>query len=233
MHSTRAAAPDLHLVQDLLHFLACFTPALVPRRWCLLCMCGWWLRGCCALLRQDIPVLANARRCYFSGLSGSWNKVGFGVALCAVPINGTIGKHEPTSLSHEALIRKAVLLVTDGTCTLLFQKTYVLIEALTEYTKADHTLVCFYQHYTDLLGKMNSKEVDAVWQVIIGARVVLTPKQQEFLKLESSWMTSLRLSEMAAEAAYQSVFWFEMAFHSKIVFNLTLVKLKTFKNDQN
>nr|XP_005284977.1 diablo homolog, mitochondrial-like [Chrysemys picta bellii] len=164
-------------------------------------MCGWWLRGCCALLRQDIPVLANARRCYFSGLSGSWNKVGFGVALCAVPI---VQKHEPTSLSHEALIRKAVLLVTDGTCTLLFQKTYVLIEALTEYTKADHTLVCFYQHYTDLLGKMNSKEVDAVWQVIIGARVVLTPKQQEFLKLESSWMTSLRLSEMAAEAAYQS-----------------------------
>uniref|UniRef100_A0A674ISC3 Direct IAP-binding protein with low pI n=1 Tax=Terrapene triunguis TaxID=2587831 RepID=A0A674ISC3_9SAUR len=106
-------------------------------------------------------------------LSGPWNKVGFGVALCAVPINGTIGKHEPTSLSHEALIRKAVWLVIDGT-------------SLTEYTKAGHTLVCFYQQYTELLGKMNSKEVDAVWQVIIGARVVLTPKQQEFLKLEST-----------------------------------------------
>uniref|UniRef100_A0A674IL21 Direct IAP-binding protein with low pI n=1 Tax=Terrapene triunguis TaxID=2587831 RepID=A0A674IL21_9SAUR len=146
-------------------------------------MCGWWLWGCCALLRQDIPVLVNARRCYFSGLSGPWNKVGFGVALCAVPINGTIGKHEPTSLSHEALIRKAVLLVL-----VLFslKKTYVLTEALTEYTKAGHTLVCFYQQYTELLGKMNSKEVDAVWQVIIGARVVLTPKQQEFLKLEST-----------------------------------------------
>uniref|UniRef100_A0A2D4L1H0 Direct IAP-binding protein with low pI n=1 Tax=Micrurus paraensis TaxID=1970185 RepID=A0A2D4L1H0_9SAUR len=32
----------------------------------------------------------------------------------------------------------------------------------------------------------------------------MTSKQQEYLKLESRWMTALRLSEMAAEAAYQS-----------------------------
>lgn len=32
----------------------------------------------------------------------------------------------------------------------------------------------------------------------------MTTKQQEYLRLESSWMTALRLSEMAAEAAYQS-----------------------------
>nr|XP_042708402.1 diablo homolog, mitochondrial isoform X2 [Chrysemys picta bellii] len=126
-----------------------------------------WFRCCSALLRQHFPVLANARRRCFSGLSGPWNKmvgVGFGVALCAVPI---VQKHEPTSLSHEALIRRAISLVTDSTCTLLSQTTYALIEALTEYTK-------------------------------------MTTKQQEFLKLESSWMTALHLSEMAAEAAYQS-----------------------------
>uniref|UniRef100_A0A8C0GSN3 Direct IAP-binding protein with low pI n=1 Tax=Chelonoidis abingdonii TaxID=106734 RepID=A0A8C0GSN3_CHEAB len=95
-----------------------------------------------------------------------------------------IGKHEPTSLSHKVLIRKAVSLVIDSTCSLLSQKMYVLIE----YTEVRQTLVCFYRQYTDLLGKMNSKEVDAVWQVIIGARVVMTPKQQEFLKLESTYV---------------------------------------------
>uniref|UniRef100_A0A452IPI2 Direct IAP-binding protein with low pI n=1 Tax=Gopherus agassizii TaxID=38772 RepID=A0A452IPI2_9SAUR len=163
-----------------------------------------WFRCCSALLRQGFPVLANARRRCFSGLSGQWNKmvgVGFGVALCAVPI---VQKHEPTSLSHEALIRRAISLVTDSTCTLLSQTTYALIEALTEYTKAVYTLVSLYRQYTNHLGKMNSKEEDAVWQVIIGARVEMTTKQQEFLKLESSWMTALHLSEMAAEAAYQS-----------------------------
>nr|XP_048677620.1 diablo IAP-binding mitochondrial protein isoform X2 [Caretta caretta] len=126
-----------------------------------------WFRCCSTLLRQSFPVLANARRRCFSGLSGPWNKmvgVGLGVALCAVPV---VQKHEPTSLSHEALIRRAVSLVTDSTCTLLSQATYALIESLTEYTK-------------------------------------MTTKQQEFLKLESIWMTALHLSEMAAEAAYQS-----------------------------
>ncbi|XP_077691073.1 diablo IAP-binding mitochondrial protein isoform X2 [Eretmochelys imbricata] len=126
-----------------------------------------WFRCCSALLRQSFPVLANARRRCFSGLSGPWNKmvgVGLGVALCAVPV---VQKHEPISLSHEALIRRAVSLVTDSTCTLLSQATYALIESLTEYTK-------------------------------------MTTKQQEFLKLESTWMTALHLSEMAAEAAYQS-----------------------------
>lgn len=108
------------------------------------------------------------------------------------------------SLSNDALIRRAVSLVTDSTATLLSQTTYALIEALTEYTKAVYTLVSLYKQYSDLLGKMNSEEVDAVWQVVIGARVDMTTKQQEYLRLESSWMTALRLSEMAAEAAYQS-----------------------------
>ncbi|NXP95589.1 DBLOH protein, partial [Passerina amoena] len=108
------------------------------------------------------------------------------------------------SLSNDALIRRAVSLVTDSTATLLSQTTYALIEALTEYTKAVYTLVSLYKQYSNLLGKMNSEEVDAVWQVVIGARVDMTTKQQEYLRLESSWMTALRLSEMAAEAAYQS-----------------------------
>ncbi|XP_053135700.1 diablo IAP-binding mitochondrial protein isoform X3 [Hemicordylus capensis] len=165
---------------------------------------GRWLRNCCALLRQSFPVLANVRTRHVLGLRGPWKKVaalGFGITLSAIPI---AQKHDPGSLSNEALIRRAVSLVTDSTGTLLSQTTYALIDALTEYTTAVYTLVSLYQKYTHLLGKMNPKEEDAVWQVIIGARVEMSTKQQEYLKLESRWMTALRLSEMAAEAAYQS-----------------------------
>ncbi|KAM6318222.1 diablo IAP-binding mitochondrial protein isoform 3-T3 [Podargus strigoides] len=126
-----------------------------------------WLRSCCSLLRQSFPVLANMRRRCLSGMNGRWHQMvgtGLGVALCAVPV---VEKQNSISLSNDALIKRAVSLVTDSTSTLLSQTTYALIEALTEYTK-------------------------------------MTTKQQEYLRLESSWMTALRLSEMAAEAAYQS-----------------------------
>ncbi|XP_066465941.1 diablo IAP-binding mitochondrial protein [Tiliqua scincoides] len=163
-----------------------------------------WLRSCCALLRQSLPVLASGRTRCVARLRGPWSKVavlGFGISLSAIPI---AQKHEPGSLSNEALIRRAVSLVTDSTGTLLSQTTYALIDALTEYTTAVYTLVSLYQNYKQLLGKMNTKEEDAVWQVIIGARVEMAAKKQEYLKLESRWMSALRLSEMAAEAAYQS-----------------------------
>ncbi|KFQ61693.1 hypothetical protein N334_12059, partial [Pelecanus crispus] len=155
--------------------------------------------------RQSFPVLANIRRHCLSGVNRRWHQtvgVGLGVALCAVPV---VEKQNSVSLSNDALIKRAVSLVTDSTSTLLSQTTYALIEALTEYTKAVYTLVSLYKQYANLLGKMNSEEVDAVWQVVIGARVdVSNCLASEYLRLESSWMTALRLSEMAAEAAYQS-----------------------------
>ncbi|NXA99107.1 DBLOH protein, partial [Cnemophilus loriae] len=163
---------------------------------------GRWLRSCCSVLRRSFPVLASVRQRGVAGRSGRWRQaVGLGAALCAVPV---AEQQSPGSLSNDALIRRAVSLVTDSTATLLSQTTYALIEALTEYTQAVYTLVSLYKQYSNLLGKMNSEEVDAVWQVVIGARVDMTTKQQEYLRLESSWMTALRLSEMAAEAAYQS-----------------------------
>ncbi|XP_044776947.1 diablo homolog, mitochondrial isoform X3 [Neomonachus schauinslandi] len=70
--------------------------------------------------------------------------------------------------------------------------------------QAVYTLISLYRQYTSLLGKMSSQEEDEVWQVIIGARVEMTSKQQEYLKLETTWLTALGLSEMAAEAAYQT-----------------------------
>ncbi|NP_075721.3 diablo IAP-binding mitochondrial protein precursor [Mus musculus] len=167
---------------------------------------SWVTRSVCSLFRyrQRFPVLANSKKRCFSELIKPWHKTvltGFGMTLCAVPI---AQKSEPQSLSNEALMRRAVSLVTDSTSTFLSQTTYALIEAITEYTKAVYTLVSLYRQYTSLLGKMNSQEEDEVWQVIIGARVEMTSKQQEYLKLETTWMTAVGLSEMAAEAAYQT-----------------------------
>ncbi|XP_047553511.1 diablo IAP-binding mitochondrial protein isoform X2 [Lutra lutra] len=145
---------------------------------------SWLSRSVASLFRyrQCVPVVANFKKHCFSELIRPWHKtvaVGFGVTLCAVPI---AQKLEPHSLSNDALMRRAVSLVTDSTSTFLSQTTYALIEAITEYTK----------------------EEDEVWQVIIGARVEMTSKQQEYLKLETTWLTALGLSEMAAEAAYQT-----------------------------
>uniref|UniRef100_A0A452TFV3 Diablo IAP-binding mitochondrial protein n=1 Tax=Ursus maritimus TaxID=29073 RepID=A0A452TFV3_URSMA len=100
------------------------------------------------------------------------------VTLCAVPI---AQKLEPHSLSNDALMRRAVSLVTDSTSTFLSQTTYALIEAITEYTKAVYTLISLYRQYTSLLGKMNSQEEDEVWQVIIGARVEVSKGQKTSL----------------------------------------------------
>ncbi|XP_057600889.1 diablo IAP-binding mitochondrial protein isoform X2 [Hippopotamus amphibius kiboko] len=145
---------------------------------------SWLSRSVASLFRyrQCVPVVANLKKRCFWELIRPWHKtvaVGFGVTLCAVPI---AQKPEPHSLSNDALMKRAVSLVTDSTSSFLSQTTYALIEAITEYTK----------------------EEDEVWQVIIGARVEMTSKQQEYLKLETTWMTAISLSEMAAEAAYQT-----------------------------
>ncbi|XP_066870918.1 diablo IAP-binding mitochondrial protein isoform X3 [Kogia breviceps] len=161
--------------------------------------------------KQYVPVVANCKKRCFSELIRPWHKTvaaGFGLTLCAVPI---AQKPEPHPLSNDALMRRAVSLVTDSTSTFLSQTTYALIEAITEYTKAVYTLISLYRQYTSLLGKMNSQEEDEVWQVIIGARVEMTSKQQEYLKLETTWMTAVSLSEMAAEAAYQTAALFTIA----------------------
>nr|XP_011761093.1 diablo homolog, mitochondrial isoform X2 [Macaca nemestrina]XP_015008506.2 diablo homolog, mitochondrial isoform X1 [Macaca mulatta] len=169
---------------------------------------SWLSRSVTSLFRYRqclcVPVVANFKKRCFSELIRPWHKtvtVGFGVTLCAVPI---AQKSEPHSLSSEALMRRAVSLVTDSTSTFLSQTTYALIEAITEYTKAVYTLISLYRQYTSLLGKMNSQEEDEVWQVIIGARAEMSSKHQEYLKLETTWMTAVGLSEMAAEAAYQT-----------------------------
>ncbi|XP_069789361.1 diablo IAP-binding mitochondrial protein-like isoform X2 [Narcine bancroftii] len=132
-----------------------------------------------------------------------WQKValGLGATLAAVPVK----QLEPISLDHEDLIKRAVSLVTDGANTFLSQTTLALIDTLTEYTKAVYTLISLQQRYNGLTGKLSEKEEDAIWQVIIEARVKVKAKQGNYLSYESKWMTAVHLSEMVAEAAYQTV----------------------------
>ncbi|XP_051887943.1 diablo IAP-binding mitochondrial protein-like [Pristis pectinata] len=156
-----------------------------------------WMRPCSRLTRSFFLALSQhripARR---------WQKValGLGATLAAVPIS----QHQPTSLNHEDLIKRAVSLVTDGTNTFLSQTTFALIDTLTEYTKAVYTLISLQQRYNGLTGQLSEKEEDAIWQVIIEARVKMKEKQEKYLSFETKWMTAVHLCEMAAEAAYQT-----------------------------
>ncbi|XP_058707834.1 diablo IAP-binding mitochondrial protein isoform X3 [Poecile atricapillus] len=164
---------------------------------------GRWLWSCCSVLRRSFPVLASVRQRGLVGRSGRWQQaVGLGVALCAVPV---VEQQSSGSLSNDALIRRAVSLVTDSTATLLSQTTYALIEALTEYTKAVYTLVSLYKQYSNLLGKVNSEEVDAVWQVVIGARVDVSKPPSLTICLSSPALTALHSSGGLSGADQASV----------------------------
>ncbi|KAM4809620.1 diablo IAP-binding mitochondrial protein [Rhinophrynus dorsalis] len=152
-------------------------------------------------VRQCLPSVG--KKGYLKRLITSWHKslpVGVWTSLCAIPV----GQRSEPTLSNESLIKRAVSLVTDSTGTFLSQTTYALIESLTEYTTAVYTLISLQQKYTALLDKMNPNEENAIWQVIIGARVQMKNLQEQYLKYESNWQRAVKLSEMAAEAAYQA-----------------------------
>ncbi|XP_038645793.1 diablo homolog, mitochondrial-like [Scyliorhinus canicula] len=131
-----------------------------------------------------------------------WERValGLGATLAAIPIS----QSESTSLTHEDLIKRAVSLVTDGANTFLSQTTLALIDALTEYTKAVHTLISLQRRYAGLVGHISEKEEEAIWQVIIEARVKMNMHREKYLSFEARWMAAVSLSEKAAEAAYQA-----------------------------
>ncbi|XP_078277798.1 diablo IAP-binding mitochondrial protein-like [Rhinoraja longicauda] len=157
-----------------------------------------------ALLRR----CSRWSRCFPSAFShgripaGRWQQValGLGATLAAVPV----AQHQHTSLNHEDLIKRAVSLVTDGANTFLSQTTLALSDALTEYTKAIYTLISLQKRYNGLSGQISEKEENAIWQVIIEARAKMKEKQEKYLSFETKWMTAVHLSEMAAEAAYQT-----------------------------
>ncbi|XP_026155149.1 diablo homolog, mitochondrial [Mastacembelus armatus] len=164
-----------------------------------------------AVLRRGLPYLSFLRssaRVLLSSRNpaghkpGKWSRLiatlTVGGGLCAVPVK------QVDNLSHDSLIRRAASLVTDSSSTFLSQTTLALIDAITEYSKAVHTLIALQRRYLASLGKLTPAEEDSVWQVIIGQRAEVNERQDEYRRFESTWVSAVKLCEMAAEAAYTS-----------------------------
>ncbi|XP_016431848.1 diablo homolog, mitochondrial-like isoform X2 [Sinocyclocheilus rhinocerous] len=131
---------------------------------------------------------------------GRSNRVAFslGSSLCAVPFT------QVGNLSHESLIRRASCLVTDSANTYLSQTTLALVDALTQYAKALHTLIALQKRYITSIGKLTPAEEDSIWQVIIGQRVEVSDRLEESKRFDSNWMNAINICELSAEAAYNS-----------------------------
>ncbi|XP_061575634.1 diablo IAP-binding mitochondrial protein-like [Cololabis saira] len=160
-----------------------------------------------SFLRSSARVLLTGRKTDLCKPS-KWTRVPFSsaaslavgglVSLCAVPFKQV----EP--LSHDSLIRRAASLVTDSSSTFLSQTTLALIDAITEYSKAVHTLIALQKRYLDSLGKLTQAAEDSIWQVIITQRAKVNDIQDECKRLELMWVAAVSLCETAAEAAYVS-----------------------------
>ncbi|XP_060902908.1 diablo IAP-binding mitochondrial protein-like [Labrus mixtus] len=152
------------------------------------------------LLRSSARVLLSSRK------PGKWRSILFtsvaslsvGGGLCAIPFR------QVDNLSHDSLVKRAASLVTDSSSTFLSQATLALIDAITDYSKAVHTLIALQRRYLDSLGKLTPAEEDTIWQVIIRQRAEVSDRQGECKRFELTWITAVKLCETAAEAAYTS-----------------------------
>ncbi|XP_057685046.1 diablo IAP-binding mitochondrial protein-like [Corythoichthys intestinalis] len=152
-------------------------------------------------LRSNTQVLCRCGKpagCTLARWRSMATSVAVGGSLCAVPFT------QAPSLSHESLIRRAASLVTDSSNTFLSQTTLALIDAITEYSKAVHTLVALQKRYLASLGKLSQAEEDSIWQVMVGQRAEISDRQEECKRFEAVWINAIRLCETAAEAAYTS-----------------------------
>ncbi|XP_077422741.1 diablo IAP-binding mitochondrial protein-like [Vanacampus margaritifer] len=154
------------------------------------------------LLRSNAQVLCKRSKPVGRALA-RWRSVVTSVAavsggLCAVPFT------QVPSLAHESLIRRAASLVTDSCSTFLSQTTLALIDAVTEYSKAVHTLLALQKRYLASLGNLSQTEEESIWQVMIGQRAQVSDRQEECKRFEAVWTSALHLCATAAEAAYTS-----------------------------
>ncbi|KAM9359461.1 diablo IAP-binding mitochondrial protein-like [Symphorus nematophorus] len=157
------------------------------------------------LLRSPARILFSSRKPAVHKL-GKWTNILYtsiasltvGGSLCAIPFK------QVENLNHDTLIRRAASLVTDSSSTFLSQATLALVDAITEYSKAVHTLIALQRRYLDSLGKLTPAEEDTIWQVIIGQRAQVNDRQDECKRFESTWVNAVKLCETAAEAAYAS-----------------------------
>ncbi|KAF1394256.1 hypothetical protein PFLUV_G00024650 [Perca fluviatilis] len=160
---------------------------------------------CFRLLRSSARVLFSSRKPAVHK-AGKWTNIlctgiaslTVGCGLCAIPFG------QVENLSHDSLIRRAASLVTDSSSSFLSQTTLALIDAITEYSKAVHTLIALQKRYLDSLEKLTPAEEDTIWQVIIGQRLEVSDKRDECMRFELNWVNAVKLCETAAEAAYIS-----------------------------
>ncbi|XP_041796703.1 diablo homolog, mitochondrial-like [Chelmon rostratus] len=160
---------------------------------------------CLRLLRSSARVLFSGRKPAVHK-PGKWSNIlctgvaslTVGGGLCAIPFK------QAENLSHDSLIRRAASVVTDSSSTFLSQATLALIDAITEYSKAVHTLIALQRRYLDSLGKLTPAEEDTIWQVIISQRAEVNDRQDECKRFESTWVSAVKLCETAAEVAYTS-----------------------------
>ncbi|XP_056612526.1 diablo, IAP-binding mitochondrial protein a [Triplophysa dalaica] len=146
-----------------------------------------------SLQQQRLLRLPQVSRCSAVAFS-------VGSGLCAVPIT----HQQVENLSHESLIRRASCLVTDSANTHLSQTTLALVDALTQYAKALHTLIALQKRYIASIGKLSPAEDDSIWQVIIGQRVEVGDRLEDCNRFESNWINAINICELSAEAAYNS-----------------------------
>lgn len=162
--------------------------------------------ACLSFLRSSASVFVNKRTPTVQRF-GRWTGVvrtslaslSVGSGLCAVPFTQQV-----ENLSHDCLIKRAASLVTDSASTYLSQTTLALIDALTDYATAVHTLIAIQRRYLASLGKLTPAEEDSIWQVIIGQRSKLSERLEVCKRFEWTWTNALNLCELAAEAAYTS-----------------------------
>ncbi|XP_019943716.1 diablo IAP-binding mitochondrial protein-like [Paralichthys olivaceus] len=162
-------------------------------------------RGAAYFFRSSARVLFNCKntavhkpRKWTNVLYTGIASLAVGGGLCAVPFK------QVEQLSHDSLIRRAASLVTDSSSTFLSQATLALIDAITDYSKAVHTLVALQRRYLTSLGKLSAAEEDSIWQVIVGQRAEVSDRQDECKRFESTWISAVKMCETAAEAAYTS-----------------------------
>lgn len=127
----------------------------------------------------------------------NWISVGISSGLCAVPF-------VQDRVSHEALIRRASSLVTDSANTFLSQTTLALVDSLTQYTKAVHTLISLHRRYVVNINRLNPADESAIWQVILNQREELLRYREDCKQFETKWMNAVNLTQLAAEAAFNA-----------------------------
>nr|XP_046246143.1 diablo homolog, mitochondrial-like [Scatophagus argus] len=154
---------------------------------------------CLRLLRSSARILSSRKPAKWSRtLYTSLASLTVGGGLCAIPFK------QVDNLSHDSLVKRAASLVTDSSSTFLSQAALALMDAITEYSKAVHTLIALQRRYLDSLGKLTPSEEDTIWQVIIGQRAEVNDRQGECRRFEATWVSAVKLCETAAEVAYTS-----------------------------